>query len=54
MTEGNDGGEGCRGGEGRRQVAHAEAGCDWWMKGVGRMKGEIEASFHIEGILCQK
>lgn len=47
-------GEGCRGGERRRQVAHAQAARDWSMKGVERMKGEIEASFHIEDIWCQK
>lgn len=47
MTEGSDGGGLVRGRgreqerERRQRSAHVEAGCDWWMKGEERMKGEM-------------
>lgn len=47
-------GEEERGGERRRRVAHAEAGCDWWMEGVERIKGEIGSIFFILRASCSK
>lgn len=56
MTEGNDGG-GREGGLVRRRreeerAAHAEAGCDWWMEGVERMKGEMGSIFFTLRAFC--
>lgn len=69
MTEGNDGGRAVeeeRGGGKRREeeeagckhthtLTYTEAGCDWWMEGVERIKrGNWKHLFHTEGTLYQK